>query len=247
MNTHTTKPCDQTYLQSIIDATETLCEALPQAMFTIKHLDSTHVFCSSYWAKQMQMPLADIIGNIFCNHAYDFNTDIEQQILAEDQFVITGKQTVVTLKVTQTKYGLNPYYFLKSPIINPSTDTIVGILCQGFHLSAHTYQDLMINKAIGNTDKQEIPNLTKREKEVIFLFLSHLNSQQIANTLSQLENKKVTKSTVDSVFNDKLYLKFNTYNRQALFEKLITLGFSTLIPQELLAIKSMIISPIKTY
>ena len=89
--------------------------------------------------------------------------------------------------------------------------------------------------------------LSKREKQVIFLFLANLNSQEIADTLFKIDNKRITKSTIDSVFTDQLYLKFKVASCTALHKKLLELSYHEFIPQEILVCSSTPLKTLKIY
>ncbi len=65
--------------------------------------------------------------------------------------------------------------------------------------------------------------------------------------LYQIGGKSITKSTVDSIFNDQLYAKFDVYSRIALYKKLQSLGYDQLIPKELLSTKSIMLDIMKAY
>ena len=205
---------NQDYLNQVLDAVKCISVSTPECMIAIKATDSTHLFCADYWADKLCMQQTEIIGKIGCMRAYDFDPDIEEQIIAEYQAVISTRSPVMTLKILQTTDGIEPYYCLKSPIINPDNQDLIALYCQGFYLSNQNYAALLHDDT-PRVKQQDLPDLTKREKEVIFLFLSNLNSQAIAETLSKLENKPLSKSTIDSLFSDKLYKKFNVYSRPA--------------------------------
>lgn len=62
----------------------------------------------------------------------------------------------------------------------------------------------------------------------------NLESQAIADLMSKLENKQVTKNAIDQILNKRLFLKFNVYNRKSLHEKLSEYGFQRIIPHNIL-------------
>jgi len=233
-------------LKQFINSIDNICHCLQDPMFAIKSIDSKTIYFSEYWAEQIGISKEVILGSIVCPGAYEVESDIEAQIKYEDQVVISEKQGIITVKNNYLDGSIVPYYCQKSPIINPGTNKVIGILCQGYLMSLiNVHQILMANT---NQQLHEAsPKLTQREKQVVFLFLSQFGSQQIADTLTHIENKTVTKSTIDSIFNDKLYPKFNVFNRKDLYTKLNKLGFTSHIPQDLLKTNSIIIDNIKVY
>ena len=119
----------------------------------------------------------------------------------------------------------------------------IGILCQAFDFATlnptqqilNTYQSLNLERR----QNQELPHLSKREKQIVFLFLANLNSTEMVEVIYQMEGKKLRKGTIDCVFTDQLFPKFQVYNRQALYAKLVQLGYNRLIPNEMLPQQTM--------
>ena len=196
---------------------------------------------SKYFAETVGLKIEEILGKIYFLSCFDQFLDI---VLDEDRVVIETKKTHTFLKVNKFHNVIKPMVIFKSPIINPTTNHVVGVLFQGFEYSATCNITHQINKLYNIFDDSEHKyktscskkciQLTKREKQVVFFFLAHLGSQEIADILYKIDNKKVSKSTIDSIFTDKLYVKFNVTNRVALHTKLIELGYDKFIPQEIL-------------
>ena len=210
-------------------------------MIGVKDINSVNVYCSQYFAETVGLSVKDIIGKIYFLSCYDQFLDI---VLDEDRVVIETKKTHTFLKVNKFHNIIKPIVIFKSPIINPNTNNVVGILFQGFEYSATYNITHQISKLYNIFNESELKykiscnkkciQLTKREKQVVFFFLAHLGSQEIANILYQIDNKKISKSTIDSIFTDKLYIKFNVNSRVALYTRLIELGYDKFIPQEVL-------------
>ena len=124
-----------------------------------------------------------------------------------------------------------------SPIINSETQNVVALHVYMHYLDifnissllARYYKngDLAINQLNG-------PVLTEREKQVVFFFLLNLESSTIAEVLSKIENKRITKNSIDQVFSKQLLPKFNVYSRKALFDKLYYNGYTRIVPQNIL-------------
>ncbi len=228
---------DEEFLNKLIDSIDLLVSASPQQLVGIKNTSSLMIYYSKKFANFLGIEQKQIIGKRTFLPLYD-NPDIETTILNEDETVINERRQLRVLKINKVGGTLKPYVCIKSPLINPHTNNLVGILLQGFEISV-----LNLNQHIFNSYKQfkssnanntQLPHLTKREKQVIYFFMAQLTSQEIADTIYKLEGKKVSKSTIDSVFNDQLYLKFDVNSRIALFNKLRELGYDKLIPAEVL-------------
>lgn len=126
-----------------------------------------------------------------------------------------------------------------APIINPSTNNIVAILVvPGYLETFNTWAIFTRYYTTGTTSLHPYnPNeyaLTEREKQVIFLFLLNLDSNSIAEILSSVGCKNISKSAIDQIFHGQLYPKFSVYSRKALHDKLIDLGYYRVIPRNIL-------------
>lgn len=238
---------DQQYLEDFIKSLQFFSQSIPEPKIAVKDIDSLHIFCTEYWAKKLgDSTSEEIYGNKMCNKAYNYSAEIEAQLAYEDELVLKNRQSLTVLKVVQLASELEPFYCLKAPIINPTTNNVVGIYAQGFGLGESSYQELMF-KQNKQYSEEDIPKLSTREKQIVFLFLSNLSSQQIAETIGKFEHKKISKSTIDSIFRDSLYEKFSVYSRPELFKKLLALGFANRIPKELLSVKTMILGGLQVY
>lgn len=60
--------------------------------------------------------------------------------------------------------------------------------------------------------------------------MASLGSQEIADHLTRINHKTITKSTIDSIFNQQLYQKFKVFNRIQLHDKLLESGYNNFIP-----------------
>ena len=125
------------------------------------------------------------------------------------------------------------------PLINPATNNVVALLVnvhpiEVFNLSSilakyynHQLEDLIHPRI-------NLVNLTERERQVVFFFILHLESQAIADILAKIENKSISKNAIDQIFHKQLLPKFEVYSRKALYDKLLEYGFGRMIPQNIL-------------
>ncbi len=219
-------------------------------MITVKDLNSVIVFCSDYLSTLTGVSLNQLLGKKIWLSLYDNDMNFEKIIVDEDQVIINSREPKLVLKINRFCQGLMPYLAIKAPIINPETNHVVGVLFQGWEicttaLTTHLTSTFQSHKKTKNLSDR--PKLSKREKEVIFFFMANLSSQEIAEMLHIIGGKPISKSTVDSIFNDQLYEKFDIYSRIALYKKLQSLGYDQLIPKELLSIKSIMLDLMKAY
>ena len=165
--------------------------------------------------------------------------------------IIKQRQKIRTLAVTEYHGTVQPFSLEKSPLINPDTNNVVGIYCYYEKLSFSSLQlqilrSLDIYKYSYDVDIAKY-KLTQREKEAIFLFLAGLGSEDIASILAIVEGHNISKSAIDSLFRNQLFVKFEVYSRKALFDKLLNLGFDHYIPQSLLTKVELTIPELITY
>ena len=240
---------DNEFLEQAVQAATFLSLASPKQIITVKNADSVHVFCSDYLAKLTGIELDQLLGKKVWLPLYDNDSNLEKTILAEDKEIMSHREGKMLLRINRFVSGLTPYLSLKIPLINPATNHVVGLLFQGWEIGANltTLMVAPLNLTRKSIHLTKMPKLTKREKEVIFFFMSHLSSQEIADMLSNLEKKSMSKSTIDSIFNDQLYIKFKVHSRISLYKKLQSLGYDLLVPKELLSSTSIKLDIIQTY
>ena len=93
------------------------------------------------------------------------------------------------------------------------------------HLDRNTGIEHSLSKKIHNTTK-----LTKRERHVIFLLINKYTSREIAEILSRIEDKIIVKDSIDKTIRTQIMKKFNCLNRTTLINKLLNLGYHTMMP-----------------
>lgn len=229
---------DKKFLDSFVAAIDVISESLPKQMIGIKDTNSLHIYCSKYFLNDVLGVAAhEVLGKLTLSSDSGRFSPIDQ-ITLEDKHIIKWRKPHAYLKLNNFKDGIKPRIIIKSPIINPATNNVVGLIYQGFDWSLINFNQQLIKAhqlfKPFNKEKQNLPKLTKREKQIVFFFLAKLNSQEIADILYTIENKHISKSTIDSIFIDRLYAKFEVTNRVALYDKLLQLGYDNLIPQDLL-------------
>lgn len=220
-------------LNSFIEKMSTLANMLPTQIIGIKNIESHYVYCSPSFATLLGYSVEDIVGK----HDMFVNNENMTRI-REDQQIIKTRKALSFIHIDNLKGRLSPLTFIKSPIIDDKSNQVIGILCQVFEFAtidmAQQILNMYHNLQLDKQNKQLLPKLTKREKQIIFFFLANLNSAEIVEVIYRMENKKISKGTIDGVFTDQLFPKFEVYNRQALYTKLVQLGYNKLIPLEVL-------------
>ena len=130
------------------------------------------------------------------------------------------------------------YMTSKYPIINPETNNVIGIFNISHEVLYRSIQHQLMRALevyeVAKNVNIEAYQLTKREKQLIFLFLSGMSSKEISIVLSKIEGREISKNTIDIIFSNQIRVKFNAFSREALTEKLLKLGFDHLIPSDLI-------------
>lgn len=221
-------------LELFVDKLAGLANMLPTQIIGVKDLDSRYIYCSPNFAELLGYSVAEIVGK----HDMFIGEENNASRICEDQQIIHERKALPFIHIDKIKGRLTPLTFIKSPIIDDSTDSVIGILCQVFEFAtldpAQQILNLYQNLSLTRQQNQQLPHLTKREKQIVFLFLANLNSAEMVEVIYRMEGKKISKGTIDCVFTDQLFQKFGVYNRQALYVKLIQLGYNRLIPTEML-------------
>jgi hypothetical protein len=238
------------FLAGFCQALEQVVTSVPHLMFGVKNTHSQIIYYSHSYANFLEINPDKILGKTTVPPLYD-NLEIEATIFKEDQQVINNREQLRLLKINKVANRLKPYICVKSPIINPLNQEVVGILLQGLEISVLNLNQLITNCYATikppRLEAPKLPHLSKRERQVIFLFMAQLTSQEIAEMIYRLEHKKVSKSTIDSLFTDQLYPKFKVNSRSALYAKLCQLNFDQLIPSDILTSMSIPLATITSF
>lgn len=83
-------------------------------------------------------------------------------------------------------------------------------------------------------NSQQYPNLTEREREILFLMIIGEKYKSIANILSTVYEKDVKETAIKNLVHRQLFEKFNVYNSDALIETVIHNNLIIEIPDGLL-------------
>ncbi len=242
---------DQDFLNRFIESTRVISDGLPKLIVGIKDKNLLHKYCSRHYLELLNVDASEIIGK---KHIKNYRgTRASHMILRDDAALIAHRRETTHLLIVRLNNALKPRVIIKSPIINPETENVVGIIYRGFdYASANINRDIVsIEHARDDTCELNRPelerNLTRREKQVIFFFLANFTSNDIAKIISEFEGKPISKSTVDSIFSNQLYDKFEVHSRQALYQRLVENGYEKLIPQELIESGDMLLLALKNY
>ncbi len=221
------------YLHDMIKTTQRLVAGLVNPICGIKSLESDHLYISPYLVKLWNINLA-VSKKVSIWPNYSLSSTYR-----DDQEIIKTRATKSFLTFSHVNNSILPLLFIKTPIVNPATNDVVGLMYHGyeythFDLYTHIYDLFTPKTLLGQNFHESNIKLTNRQKQVVFFFMAKLSSEQIAEQLSVINRKTITKSTVDSIFNLQLYLKFNVVSRVQLYNKLLQAGYSNFLPKALI-------------
>jgi hypothetical protein len=162
------------------------------------------LYISPYFLEQTETNFDPQNASISLWKNYPFN------LVREDELKIMQLRTPMQFLVLDYFAGkLSPRIFIKTPIINPKTNNVVGIICQSiayqqFNLKTSLNQALNTQDQKDDAKQSSEPTLSTRQKEVVFLLLNNLSSQEIANFINKTTSKSIKKTTIDSIFSEQL-------------------------------------------
>ena len=228
---------NQDYLNFIIERFSTLAAAMPTQLLLIKNTHSEHIYHSPAYLRLIAVEKDQTNSKRAIKRANIDDTElIYKKTLEEDVEIITSRQSKSLLLIIQFKDGAKPQLYIKSPLINPHNNEVIGIVGMIYEycwtsLAHKAVSQYSSTSTSGTMNKIK---LTKRERQIIFFFMRRLNSQEIAEMIGRFENQALTKNTIDSIIANSIFKKFEVNNRQQLYDKLLKDGYDKLIPTELL-------------
>ena len=196
----------------------------------------------------IQCSVLDLELNLICtskwNSVAGLTEDDLKKILRDPKLLVYRRKALDENKIikllsvrTLEKRGANIGVITHTPIVNPETKNVVAL-----HVNVNRLDIFNLSILLASYYKNEDltlrelkgPVLTEREKQVVFFFLLNLESYTIAEVLSKIENKKITKNSIDQLFFKQLLPKFGVYSRKALYNILNENGYTRFIPQNIL-------------
>lgn len=222
------------YLQDVISNYRNLDELTTLAPIAIYDLNQMVAFSSKEYKRARGIQAQE--GN--CGLPDELGQYFQSQSIKEQEEIIRSRIPSYSINFNYYEGVVQPYTTNKKPLINPDNDEAAGLYVE-LRKILYTNLKFSLLKALKvydfsvNADYRKY-NLSKREKQVVFLFIHGLTSQEIASVISTAENKNISKSAIDAVFANQLRIKFDAYTRDGLYDKLISLGFYQVIPQDLM-------------
>lgn len=239
---------DADYLANVIKTYAHLDKLMPHFRIIITDQYGVTLFCSKLYQATRELDDLSVGHSAIPEDEGKYRSEIA---IAEWQKVIETREAQHAINIHWFEGVVQPYLTSKYPIINEETGNIVAMFNIRQKVLYNSIQHQLLRALEIYDESKNIEfekfKLTKREKQLIFLFLSGLSSKEIAIVLSKIDGKEVSKNTIDNIFTNQLRIKFNAFSREALYEKLLRLGFDRLVPKDLLVNVKIPLLSLTTY
>lgn len=147
-------------------------------------------------------------------------------------------QNCLSINLNREDPEYHVLHVVKSPIINPHTDNVVGIIVEfckiDFPLYFHKIFQIQPKQVCKTKIVCNDELLTAREHEIAFLLFYCRNSDEITNTINMFNDKFITSKTVRNIIRQQLYPKLEVNNVDTALIKLRELGYHKKVPKSLL-------------
>lgn len=208
--------------------------------------NTNHVFC--YTSKEYQArlnPNGTILVNDILNKkktkiTQDKNIEkFREEAEAQDQLIMNTRETLLYLYVdVYNQLGI----IRKCPIVNPSTDNVVGVLGYVHPFMLPNMLDIIYqingvtHEKPNKLDSSLCYQLTPRQHMVLFLCLYKYSYTEVAMILTNLGHK-ISSGRVNEHLENLKYI-FAVKSKEELIEKAIRLKYHLFIPRKFLKIGS---------
>ena len=240
---------DKIFLKEVIDNLSFFSNHVNLSTFIINN-DYEVVFCTNLCKKYTELSEGKVFNQYVTesNISYKFNP---QPIIDVCKHVFQDAITrsVVIPAYYHTIHLLTSFHLLPASkndkveaimILISRYDVVTGIdeyLKRTYlHKSAdqHNFSYNTLLPLIKSEQNDNEVQLTELEQCIIYLILNKFSSLEIAEIMSQIDNKKISKSYIDKIVQTNLRTKFKAYNRPHLVKILHGLGYSDYIPKKII-------------
>ena len=217
-------------------------------VIAIQDINLIHVYHTTEYFKLLGYQELSLLGkplNVVTNKIIQNNLGA---FLTFSTYVKTTKSPakyVIGYEPPNNIDGYNWYLIKQSPIVNPKTDLLVGILIE------IEYLELGFINQINNIPKKILQNyqdsysallqpvqhnikLSTREEEVLFLLFFGETYKGIANILSNAYEREIKETSISSVVYKQLYIKLDVYSIDSLKKKSLELNLIMSVPKKLI-------------
>lgn len=206
----------------------------------IKTTSSIYAAVSKKFAELVGVTVEELIGKS------DFDLLCEARELAQifylqDRMVEKTREKRKFLDINHYATGVGIYIFRKSPIINPTSNNVLGTYCVVSKFKSYSAINAVLNfqvheKHISQDDLIQYSELTIREQEALFCVANGITDRKlIANFLSSIYHKDIGIETTKKILQS-LYEKFPcASNMPSLNKYLVQHKYYEVIPASIIS------------
>ncbi|MDD3266003.1 MAG: hypothetical protein PHC75_02335 [Burkholderiales bacterium] len=190
-------------------------------MVGLKDLNNSFLIVSEPYAQHMGMHRSELTKVCQRAKASNISLDLDARDIVIHQkyeHVIKNKQSVKYIDIHNRDGNTHAFVFTKSPLINPSTDNVVGVIHKLDKFSVPYIQHIFTQTNTNNSMDLNTTEFSDRERIILFFMsLGITNYKQIADIMTALRDgeeithdnikysvKKLLKITDTCFYNDML-------------------------------------------
>lgn len=189
---------DEVFLNTFIDSFDIHYN---NQMIGLKDLNNSFLIVSEQYAQLMGIQRSELtkVCKRTKNSTISLDLDARDIIIHKKyEYVIKNKRSVKYIDIHNRDGSTYAFVFTKSPLINPSTDNVVGVVHKLDKFSAPYIQHIFTQVNTNNSLNLDDIELSDREKIILFFMsLGITNYKQIADIMTTLrENEEITHDNV---------------------------------------------------
>lgn len=185
-------------------------------------------FCLHY---KVGRPMLELLqGNILA--------ELKTKLLWETVKQLDSTEMIIISKNMPAEYRIKKTTLV--PILNLQDNQLLGIEIESKFID-YLPNISEIFEEPQNVEYRQLPKLSVREHEILFLKLMGKTDIEISEILYYLQEKNVSAKTINSILRQQIYPKLDVYNKTGMLEKARQLGFNKLVPSSLMVQDQLIL------
>ena len=220
----------------------------------IKDINSNFIMATNGFAELVGLKSISAIINLTDQQLPGSLSKYAKEFKRQDELIVKQRLPQSFIEIQEFGTGIGVYRSTKSPIINPKTNNVIGILLSVEPFQVTSMMDIMLEmhtkkrnstqQSNANTFVYNKTNISLGPKQAEILFCLSLGIKEdkyIAEFIRKVLN--VEYDIVNIKSNLKVLMsKFNVYSRDQLLEKIVSQKLHTLLPLHFLKFGSYYIS-----
>lgn len=233
---HTQKQNDYEYFINTLKSFYLLTSNTQSVSF-IRDNNDIYATTSDKFAKLVGYTINELLGKTNFE-LIEKGSSLSKIYAEQDKQVRKLRKKLHFLDIHDKSEKVNLYIYRKSPIINPSTNSVLGVYCvvEEYKPRSGIYAlNKIYNRYKNNNLIDKIDRLTPREQEVLFCVSNGMIERKlISNFLSDIHQKSIGADTTIKDILSSLYGKTGCTSMSDLMNYAIKIGQNQNIPMSLL-------------